>query len=79
MVAGRISEWLQALGVIPEGVSPSHGWRHRFKSVGTEEGVSDRIIDAIQGHASKTADDDYGDVTVIARKKAIGRLPAYLP
>lgn len=76
--AGRVSVWLQGLGVVPEGVSPSHGWRHRFKTVGREEGVSDRTLDAIQGHASKTAGDNYGDVTVKARKAAIDRFPAYV-
>jgi len=76
-VAGHISEWLQGLGVIPAGVQPSHGWRHRFKTVGQEQGISDRTLDAIQGHASKTAGDDYGDVTIKARKIAIDRLPRY--
>lgn len=76
-VAGRVSQWLQGLGVVPEGVSPSHGWRHRFKTVGREEGISDRTLDAIQGHASKTAGDSYGDVTLKARKAAIGKLPRY--
>jgi len=76
-VAGRISEWLNGLGVIPEGVAPSHGWRHRFKTVGQEQGISDRTLDAIQGHASKTAGDNYGDVTIKARKMAINRLPKY--
>lgn len=38
--AGRISEWLQKKGLIPEGIQPSHGWRHRFKTVAEEEGIS---------------------------------------
>ncbi|WP_201744758.1 tyrosine-type recombinase/integrase [Neoaquamicrobium microcysteis] len=77
-VTGRISVWLQALGVIPEGVAPSHGWRHRFKTVGQEQGISDRTLDAIQGHASKTAGDNYGDVTLKARKAAIEAFPRYV-
>ncbi|MDF1600174.1 hypothetical protein PZ895_10335 [Mesorhizobium sp. YIM 152430] len=76
-VAGRISEWLQKLEIVPEGVSPSHGWRHRFKTVGREEGISDRTLDAIQGHAAKTAGDSYGDVTIRAKKAAIDKLPRY--
>lgn len=76
-VAGRISDWLQAKKVIPQGVSPSHGWRHRFKTVGREAGVADRTLDAIQGHAGRTAGDDYGDVTIAAKAAAIGRLPSY--
>lgn len=76
-VAGRVSQWLQSLDVVPEGVSPSHGWRHRFKTVGREIGVSDRTLDAIQGHAPKTAGDGYDDVTLKARKDAIERFPRY--
>ncbi len=76
-VAGRVSKWLQSLEVIPEGVSPNHGWRHRFKTVGREQGISDRTLDAIQGHASKTAGDNYGDVTIKARKVAMDRMPSY--
>lgn len=75
--SGRISNWLQSLGVIPEGVSPSHGWRHRFKTIGQEVEISDRVVDAIQGHAGRTAGDNYGDVTILTKKKAIARLPAY--
>lgn len=75
--AGRVSEWLQSLGVVPNSVKPNHGWRHRFKTVGEEEGVSTRVLDAIQGHASKTAGDSYGDVTIKARKAAIDKLPNY--
>ncbi|TJW51943.1 MAG: integrase [Mesorhizobium sp.] len=76
-VAGRVSEWLQSLGVIPQGVQPSHGWRHRFKTVGQEQGVSDRVLDAIQGHAGKTAGDNYGDVTIAAKKAALDKFPHY--
>jgi integrase len=67
-IAGRISEWLQDADLIPDGVQPNHGWRHRFKTVGEEEGISRRTLDAIQDHAPRTAGDDYGDVTLKARK-----------
>lgn len=77
-VAARVGRWLQGLKIIPEGVSPNHGWRHRFKTVGREQAISDRTLDAIQGHASKTAGDNYGDVTLKARNDAISRFPAYV-
>jgi integrase len=77
VVAGRISEWLQSLELVPKDVDPSHAWRHRFKTVSTDEEISKRVIDAIQGHASATAGDNYGDVTLKARKAAIARLPKY--
>lgn len=76
-VSGRISTWLGTLKIIPVGVSPSHGWRHRFKTVGRELGSSDRVLDAICGHAGKTAGDNYGDVTVTAKARVINRFPNY--
>lgn len=76
-VAGRVSEWLQEIKVIPEGLQPNHAWRHRLKTIANEEGITERVIDAIQGHAGKTAGDNYGDVTLKARKTAISRLPVY--
>ncbi|OBQ75595.1 integrase [Mesorhizobium loti] len=76
-VAGRVSQWLQSLEVIPEGVSPNHGWRHRFKTVGRELGISGRTLDAIQGHAVRTAGDHYGDVTIAAKKAALDKFPHY--
>lgn len=75
--AGRLSQWLQANDLVPDGVQPSHGWRHRFKTLGRELALSDRVIDAIQGHASKTAGDGYGDVTLAAKHNAIEALPDY--
>ncbi|WJI38610.1 MULTISPECIES: hypothetical protein [Mesorhizobium] len=77
-VAGRVSQWLQGLDLIPEGVPPNHAWRHRFKTVGTELGISGRILDAIQGHAGKTAGDNYGDVTIAAKKAALDRFPFFI-
>jgi integrase len=75
--AGRVTEWLQSLGVIPEGVPPTHAWRHRLKTIGREAEISDRVLDAIQGHAARTAGDNYGDVTIAAKKKALDKLPFY--
>jgi integrase len=74
-VSGRISNWLKASGVVPEGVSPNHGWRHAFKTTGLEVGIDARVLDAIQGHAARTAGENYGDVTLVAKKRAIDKLP----
>ncbi|WP_036264405.1 tyrosine-type recombinase/integrase [Methylocapsa aurea] len=75
-VAGRISQWLKSLNVVPPEVDPSHGWRHRFKTVGREAGIDPRVLDAIQGHAARTAGDNYGDVSLKASMLAIGKLPS---
>lgn len=75
--SGRLSEWLREAELVPEAVQPSLGWRHRFKTIARELGLSDRTIDAIQGHAGKTAGDNYGDVTLKAKSLAINALPDY--
>ena len=77
VTAGKLSGWLNGLGVVPSGVQPSHGWRHRFKTLDRELGLNDRIIDAIQGHAGQTAGDSYGDFTISAMLKVIDALPDY--
>lgn len=57
------------------GVSPNHSWRHRFRTVATEAGVSGNVIDAICGWSSKSVGERYGSVSLRARADAIARLP----
>jgi site-specific recombinase XerD len=70
----RLSEFVRTVVRDPN-VAPMHGFRHRFKTVGMEAGVSTRILDAIQGHAARTAGDSYGDVTVKAMAMAMEKVP----
>jgi len=76
-VARRVSDWIRDLKIVDPRVAPNHGWRHRFKTVAVEVGMNTRVMDAIQGHASRTAGEHYGDVTLKARKIAIYMLPEY--
>lgn len=75
--SGRISQWLHELELVPEGIQPSHAWRHRFKTLARDIGADNRVVDAIQGHAGRTAGDDYGDVSLIAKARVIDALPDY--
>jgi integrase len=75
--SGRISEWLHELNLVPNGVQPSHGWRHKFKTQGLELGVSNRVLDCIQGHAEPGSGSDYGDVTITAMLHVIDAMPDY--
>ncbi len=75
--AGRLSAWLNDLELVPVGVQPSYGWRHRFKTLGLEKAASSRVLDGLQGHPGKTSSDDYGDVTIAARLLVIDSLPTY--
>ena len=56
-------------------VSPNHGWRHRFRSVGAEAGIEDSVIDALGGWRPPTAGRRYGEMSLKARADAIWRLP----
>ncbi|SFE88060.1 DUF6538 domain-containing protein [Methylobacterium sp. 13MFTsu3.1M2] len=55
-----IAVWVRSLGIVDRDVGPSHGWRHRFKTEGRRAGMKERMLDAIQGHASRTKADRYG-------------------
>jgi integrase len=70
----RLAEFSRSMVKDPN-VAPMHGFRHRFKTVGMDSGVPSRILDAIQGHAARTAGDSYGDVTVKAMAMAMERVP----
>jgi integrase len=76
-VAGRLSTWLRKSGVVPPEVAPSHGWRHRFKTLSREARLDPAVVDAIQGHSGRTASDGYGHVTLATKKAAISLLPFY--
>lgn len=76
-ISDEVSKWLRRSKLSPEGVQPSHGWRHRFKTQCRELGVSDFVSDAIQGHVGRTASDNYGDVTISAKIIAVRELPRY--
>ncbi|KUF12838.1 hypothetical protein AVJ23_01400 [Pseudoponticoccus marisrubri] len=77
IISNRIGAWLKSRDLVPNGVSPNHGWRHRFKTVAREVGASDRVTDAICGHAGRTAGENYGDVTLKAKARVVDALPDY--
>lgn len=77
IVSNKLSEWLRVSGLRPEGLQPNHAWRHRFKTTCRELGASDRVVDAIQGHAGRTAGDSYGDVTIKTKVGVLSKLPEY--
>jgi len=76
-VAATVGEWVNSLGVITGKVAPNHGWRHRFKTTAIEVGMHQRVADAIQDHAARTAGESYGDVTMKAKYDAVRMLPRY--
>lgn len=73
-IINRLGEQARKV-VLDVEVQPNHGWRHRFKTVARSVGIDPRVMDAIQGHAARTAGDDYGDVTVAAMALALAKFP----
>ena len=49
-VKNRFAEFARKIVTDPN-VAPLHGWRHRFKTIGMEAGIPNRVLDAIQPHA----------------------------
>lgn len=70
----RVVEFVRTI-VTDERVQPNHAWRHRLKSIGRDLGLNERVVDAIQGHAPRTAGEDYGDVSVLAMARIIDAIP----
>lgn len=75
-VKNRIGEFVRTI-VSDKNVAPSHGWRHRFKTVGIEVGIEHRILDSIQGHRPRKVAEGYGEVTIKTQAAAIAKLPRY--
>lgn len=73
-VAGRISEWVRKTAMVEDKrVQPTHGWRHRFKTVARAVGMDSEARDYIQGHTIKGMGGVYGDMAGLHRE--IAKLP----
>ncbi|GAB5509190.1 MAG: hypothetical protein Rhims3KO_05910 [Hyphomicrobiales bacterium] len=59
------------------GVQPNHAWRHTFKTIGFEAELEERIMDAINGHAPRSASQGYGEITPKAMARALERFPRF--
>ena len=72
----RVRDFVRGVVTDP-GVQPTHGWRHRFKTICLEDGhIAERTIDKIQGQVStKNASGGYGCNTVKAMANALARFP----
>ena len=75
-VRNRLGEFVREV-VKDKNVAPNHGWRHRFKTIGMEEGVDHRILDSIQGQKPRSVSETYGDVTLKTQANAISKFPRY--
>lgn len=71
-----IGRWVRGLGLTDPRLSPSHSWRHRFKTLGRRHGLMPDIVNAITGHHRKTVADSYGEFPVEALYREISKIPA---
>jgi len=77
IISNQLANWLRGTGLRPDGLQPNHAWRHRFKTVAMDLELAPRVVDALQGHAARTAGEGYGDVSIRAKTAAINKFPAY--
>jgi integrase len=73
----RLGEWVRSIGVGDKEASPTHGWRHTFKQIADRHGISDRVSDAITGHAPPTEGRAYGAPTLEDMANALKHFPRY--
>jgi integrase len=75
-VKNRLREFAREVVSAPD-VQPSHGWRHRFKTVGRECGVEKVVLDAFALHEGESVSDGYGEVTIKTMLGALMKMPRY--
>ncbi len=61
-----LGRWVRSLGLKDDCLSPSHSWRHRFKTMGRRYALAPDIANALTGHSKKTVADTYGEFPVEA-------------
>jgi len=72
----RLTEFIRTI-ITDSNVQPNHGWRHTFKTVGSEAGIQDKVLDAITGHEPRTVGEGYGGVTPAAKVRAMEQFPRF--
>jgi integrase len=75
----HLAEWVREIGVDDPELRPNHAWRHTFKQIADRCGISERVSDAITGHAPLNVARSYGQPTLIDMAEALRRFPNYNP
>jgi len=73
----RVATWVRTLGVNDPELSPNHAWRHTFKAIGFRSGMSEKVLDAIVGHAPASIGRGYGEPTFADKTKELHKFPRY--
>jgi intergrase/recombinase len=76
----RLAAWIREQGFTDERKSPTHAFRHWFKSKCQDRGVPDSVADAIQGHRGNRGEaDSYRHTTIRVMADAICRIDVPSP
>jgi integrase len=70
-----IGRWARGLGITDERISPSHSWRHRFKTQSRLHRLMPDIANAITGRHPKTFADTYGEFPIEALYRKLCKIP----
>jgi len=70
-----LGRWVRSLGLTDVRLSPSHSWRHRFKTLGRRYALAPDIVNALTGHSTKTVADSYGEFPIEALYRELLKLP----
>jgi integrase len=74
----ELATWVRKLGVTDREIQPNHAWRHTFKQIGHRPDIiSERLLDAIVGHAPRDVGRGYGVPTLKDKADALERFPRY--
>ena len=72
----RIGAWVKSrVGLDDERISPSHSWRHRFKTLCRRYGIGADFHDALTGHAKANEGAAYGEFPLDALARELEKLP----
>jgi integrase len=74
----HLAEWVREIGADDPELRPNHAWRHTFKQIADRSGISERVSDAITGHAPLNVARSYGQPTLVDMAEALRRYPRYL-
>lgn len=70
-----VSRWIRGLGLTDARLSPSHSWRHRFKTLARRHALAPDAVDAIVGHARRSVGDQYGEFEVAGLNRELSKIP----
>ena len=76
-VRENLATWVRSLGITDPELQPNHAWRHTFKQIADRCGITERVSDAITGHAPATVSRGYGAPTLSDMAEAMKEFPRY--